>query len=173
MNDTIAIQRALKLINDGVLSVDTEGRIWRNAIENRGRFLAIVPRRAESIGGKEYLRLALWIDGELRNVGAHRVVWSHVRGPIPDGMQINHRDLNKRNNAIVNLEVVSGAENIRHSYANGRRHPWSDATRWRGRKRLSPGDIERAKAMRQNGTFIRVIAETFDISITHAHRITS
>lgn len=116
----------------------------------------------------------LWIDGELRGVGSHRVVWTHFNGRIPSGLQINHIDLNKANNAPSNLELVTAAENIRHSYANGRKRPWSTSTTWRnGRKRLSAQQIEEARRLRSKGVLLRDIAARFGIGTTHAHRITS
>lgn len=169
--DTLA--RALALVEDGTLSIDSEGRIWRHAIISHGRRLAIAPRRAESIGGKGYLRVMLQIDGRIRGVAAHRLVWTHLNGPIPEGRQINHRDLNKKNNRPDNLEVVTGAENIQHSYANGRPAPWNRATTWRGRARLTPEQIATAREMRANGALIREIAQSFGISVTHAQRVTS
>lgn len=48
----------------------------------------------------------------------HRVVYTVFVGPIPDGLQINHIDCNKRNNHITNLEVCTAQENIQHAYAN-------------------------------------------------------
>lgn len=169
-----ALNRALDLIADGTLSIDAAGRIWRHRSDGHGGRGAAFPRRAESTGGNGYLRLMLWIDGELRGVGAHRVIWTHFNGPIHrTDQQINHRDLDKRNNQPSNLELVTGAENIRHSYANGRTHPWSIATEWRGRDRLTVDQITEARRLRSTGVLLRDIATRLQISTTHAHRITS
>ena len=168
-----ALERALALIADGTLSVDGEGRIWRQRSASAGGHNTKLPRRAESKGGKGYLRLMLWIDRELRGIGAHRIVWTHFNGPIPDGKQVNHLDLNKQNNRPSNLELVTGAENIRHSYANGRVRPWSAATEWRaGKPRLTPEQVAKARALRASGVLLRDIAKQFNIGTTHAHRIT-
>jgi hypothetical protein len=50
---------------------------------------------------------------------AHRMVWEAVNGPIPDGMQINHKNGNKQDNRICNLEVVTPSENTRHAFRTG------------------------------------------------------
>jgi hypothetical protein len=169
-----ALNRALALIADGTLTIDNEGRIWRHRQERAGGRGGTFPRRAESKGGKGYWRVMLWIDGELRGVGAHRVVWTHVNGPIPNGKQINHLDLDKRNNQPLNLELASGAENIQHSYANGRVRPWSAATEWRkGKHRLTDEQVSEARRLRAAGVLLRDIAARFGIGTTHAHRITS
>lgn len=169
-----ALARALALIADGTLSIDDEGRIWRHRRDGHGGRGGTFPRRAESKGGKGYLRLILWIDGELRGVGAHRVVWTHTHGAIPDGLQINHVDIDKQHNRPSNLELVSGAENIQHSYAHGRTRPWSTARQWRrGRQRLTDEQIAEAQRLRADGMLLRDIAKRFSIGTTHAHRITS
>jgi hypothetical protein len=46
---------------------------------------------------------------------SHRVMWIYVHGSIPDGYVINHRDGNRRNNRIDNLEAVTQQENVRHA----------------------------------------------------------
>ena len=45
------------------------------------------------------------------SVYLHRVVWESVHGAIPDGLQLNHIDGVKTNNAIANLELVTQSEN--------------------------------------------------------------
>lgn len=169
-----ALDRALALIADGTLTIDAAGQIWRHRADNHGGRGGQFPRRAESKGGKGYWRLMLWIDGELRGVGAHRVVWTHFNGPIPEDRQINHRDLNKQNNRPSNLELATGEENIRHSYANGRPRPWSNSTEWRkGRAKLTTEQIAEARQLRASGVLLRDIAARFRIGTTHAHRLTS
>jgi NTP pyrophosphatase (non-canonical NTP hydrolase) len=45
----------------------------------------------------------------------HRVVWVWHNGAIPKGLVINHKDYNKANNAIENLEVLTQQENTEYS----------------------------------------------------------
>ena len=50
----------------------------------------------------------------------HRLVAASFLGlpPSPEHSQINHKDGNKSNNAVENLEYVTPAENMAHRYAN-------------------------------------------------------
>jgi len=42
----------------------------------------------------------------------HRVIWTMVNGPIPSGLEVNHKDENKSNNRIENLELVTPEQNV-------------------------------------------------------------
>ena len=46
----------------------------------------------------------------------HRYVWEYFNGTIPKGFDIHHKDHNKNNNEIENLEILSKSEHLkRHS----------------------------------------------------------
>ena len=44
----------------------------------------------------------------------HRYVWAKHNGAIPDGFHVHHRDGDKGNNAIENLELLSASEHSLH-----------------------------------------------------------
>ncbi len=50
----------------------------------------------------------------------NRVVWQEVNGPIPDGFVVHHKDENKLNNSISNLELMEWGEHS--SKHNKERH---------------------------------------------------
>ena len=54
----------------------------------------------------------------------HRKVVEAFCGPIPEGMQVNHKNGIKDDNRLENLEVVTPGENILHSFrVLGRKPP--------------------------------------------------
>lgn len=55
-----------------------------------------------------------------RSMLAHRIVWLFANGPIPDGHVINHRDGNRRNNRLANLEAVTQRQNVLHAIRDNR-----------------------------------------------------
>lgn len=82
------------------------GRIYNR----RGKVLGTVNSRGYiTIGAKDDNR-------KLFIVQAHRVVWMYFKGPIPYGMILNHKDGDKQNNRLSNLELVTDEENNRHAY---------------------------------------------------------
>ena len=54
--------------------------------------------------------------GKRISTSAHRIQWIKHNGPIPDGVEINHKDLNKANNRIGNLELLTRLENMQHAH---------------------------------------------------------
>lgn len=45
----------------------------------------------------------------------HRVVWCWHNGAIPNGLVVNHKDYNRSNNLIDNLELLTQKENTEYS----------------------------------------------------------
>lgn len=155
-----------------VLYIDDDGCVWRRKIWV-GHWKQITPRRAEHTGGKGYLRVSIARPGGLAIVMAHCLVYEVFIGPIPDGLEINHKNLIKTDNRVDNLEVMTGAQNTQHAYDNGRTRPWTMAKQWRpGRERLSDEQVAFARDLRRRGVLLKDIAKTMGISTTHAHRIT-
>jgi hypothetical protein len=52
-----------------------------------------------------YYRQDQWSCGGPTNL--HRAVWADRHGPIPKGFEVHHRDGDRFNNAIGNLELIS------------------------------------------------------------------
>jgi len=94
----------------------TEGRIRKND-------LILCP--AEKPEGYKYF--GVYTNGERRNVYVHRAVVSAFVQPLKDDEMVNHRNGNRRDNRLVNLEIVDAAGNILDAYK-------------RGRERLKPGE---------------------------------
>lgn len=67
-----------------------------------------------------YKEVNLYLE---KNKGAskyvHRLIAQTFLGEIPKGYNINHRDGDKNNNNLSNLEIVTFSENQRHAYKMG------------------------------------------------------
>lgn len=68
-----------------------------------------------------YKRVNLCKGGKYKKFFVHRLVATAFIGEIPEGYQINHKDSDRLNNAVDNLEIVSASENIRHSIEFGKK----------------------------------------------------
>lgn len=80
-----------------------------------GKFFSLndrTSRRADSemkgnVNERGYLRIVL--NGKKHK--AHRLAWIYEYGTIPEGMQIDHKDMDKLNNRIDNLRLATNAQN--------------------------------------------------------------
>ena len=60
------------------------------------------------------------IDRDGRSRGEHVVVWEAANGPVPEGYVIHHKDENKLNNELDNLEAMTHQA---HSALHNQKHP--------------------------------------------------
>ena len=67
-----------------------------------------------------YRMVSLAKNNKPVNVYIHHLVAAAFLGPKPEGAEVNHKDCDKTNNALSNLEYVSRDENIAHALANNR-----------------------------------------------------
>lgn len=102
--------------------VSSLGRIRRikagyGATKERGRVLK--PTKNE----RGYLQINLNKQGKRVTRKLHFLVASAFLGERPNGYEINHKDANKENNHLDNLEYCTHTENMRHAFQrNLRKH---------------------------------------------------
>jgi hypothetical protein len=91
----------LAQLADGTLAVDLEsGLVFRNG-------------RPSAPRGGRYLRVYM---GDRRTALAHRVVWLAAHGPIPAGYEVDHKNGDREDNRLANLQAITAAENTaRHA----------------------------------------------------------
>jgi hypothetical protein len=66
-----------------------------------------------------YYRIGLYIDGKSKTYKLHRLIGECFIEKPDDKNQINHKDCNKLNNDVSNLEWCNNSENQLHAYQNG------------------------------------------------------
>lgn len=72
-----------------------------------------------TISNSGYRIQYLYIDGKLRNTSLHQMMMECCVGKRPEGYCINHKDGDKLNNKLSNLEYVTYKENIHHALRTG------------------------------------------------------
>lgn len=101
----------MELLQTGRIRVDTETGIV---------YSLLATGKPKPVGAKQsagYLQMSAGPSRQERHyILLHRLVWLAVHGSIPDGQQINHKNGDKRDNRIENLEVVTRGENAIHAH---------------------------------------------------------
>lgn len=158
---------AYEAVKSGELEIDVEGRIWRLKKRTYDRWtqgVKVTPCkkvRAELANGSGYLQVRVMRDGKRAYAAAHRLVWLHFKGPIPQGKTVNHRDGVKANNRPPNLELATYSEQrihaisvlgARHHDVRGEKHPKTN---------LSNKQVIDMRRRRAAGEMIKTIALSF------------
>lgn len=71
------------------------------------------------------------LSGFVKSAYIHILVWVAFNGEVPEGLEINHKDGNKLNSCLDNLEIITHSENCLHSFRlklqnnQGSNHPRS------------------------------------------------
>jgi DNA-directed RNA polymerase subunit H (RpoH/RPB5) len=92
----------------GKYSISNKGRIRNNETSN-----VLKP-----YDNKGYLRINLYNEGKIERKLIHRLVAKYFLVNRDGKEQVNHKDLDKRNNSVDNLEWISDSDNVEHAINN-------------------------------------------------------
>lgn len=122
---------------EGLYEVSDYGRVRSNHRVGRpthGGFLSQTPN------AKGYLRVRLWTVNLRKSVVVHRLVLEAFVGPQPSPVhECNHKNGNKQDNHVGNLEWATPKENNEHAVATGLWHP--NLGEAHGRAKLTEKDV--------------------------------
>lgn len=115
----------------GFIEVSNKGRV-RSWLRGYANILKTQPDK------KGYHRVRITIEREKMSYKVHREV-AKAFLPNPNQLpQVNHKDGNKDNNAVENLEWVTNIENAHHAIENGLWDSVFEATRKENESRKKP-----------------------------------
>lgn len=99
---------------EGLYEVSNLGRV--KGLERQGNWRDNILTQC-MIGN--YVKVSLTVNGKSQNKLVHRLV-AQAFIPNPENKpEVNHKDGNKLNNCLDNLEWVTKSENIKHAYRTG------------------------------------------------------
>lgn len=131
-------------------------------IDNRNHFRKsqiIIPRKDKN----GYLRVNFYLNGKMKSYFVHRLVaLSFI--PNPESKQeINHKDGNKKNNHVDNLEWSTSKENQIHAFDNGLQVSKKGEDTCIAK--LKESDVLKIREIWQEGLYTqKVIAKMFNVS---------
>jgi hypothetical protein len=100
-------------------------------------------------------------------LGAHRVAWELVNGPIPEGMCVLHRCDNPPCCRVEHLFLGSQALNMADMNAKGRQPKGSD----NGRAKLTEADIPEIRGLLAEGVVQREIGRRYGVASSQISNI--
>lgn len=103
-------------VRGGHYEVSDLGRV-RRAVPGNGTWPGRILKPKRDKDG--YLLVSLSIDGQISTEKVHRLVAEAFIGPYPTGLQVNHRNGDKTDNRVNNLEYVTAKENNQHAFDLG------------------------------------------------------
>jgi len=100
----------------------------------------------EGTGG--YLFVRLYKDGKYYNRRVHRLI-AETFLDREDGMVVNHKNSNRRDNRPENLEWVTPSDNVKHSYKEGNKRARRNEDN--EQSKLSAQDIRQIRIQLEDG----------------------
>lgn len=99
---------------EGVYQISNKGRLKSFHREKTGYILSNINSKGD------YLSVILRNKGRKKHTRIHRLVAETFIGEIPKGYQVHHKDGNKQNNVVENLEILSSMEHWKETV---KQHP--------------------------------------------------
>lgn len=118
---------------------------------------------------KGYKTVLLCKDGKQRTKKVHRLV---AQAFIPNNdllKQVNHKDGNKSNNNVANLEWCDNSYNQKHAYGLGLNLPRKGELN--GCHKLTEKDVVEIRQRYGNGYTQRQLSTLYDVAQTTIHRV--
>ena len=104
---------------EGFYSVSNDCEVRRDAPSVHTGGTSYIGKILKNRLGAAYLYVCLFKNGIGRNYFVHVLMMMSFNGPAPIGYEINHKDGNKHNNVLSNLEYVTKKQNMQHALKNG------------------------------------------------------
>jgi hypothetical protein len=83
-----------------------QGKTWAGDAAYR----SVKPRLVKGYGIVDLCK-----EGKYTRQSVHRMIWETFNGAIEGRLEINHKDLNRSNNKLDNLELMTHQQNVQHA----------------------------------------------------------
>ena len=153
----------------GNLYLTEEGIVFEKRLDpDNQEYFRELPISSTSV----YNRVSVLVDGKRKRFHLHVLMAvaflgldlrSH--GTSNFSLQVDHKDNDKRNNRLDNLEIVTKQENLTRAWKNGCYKNNGFASKGRPKnslRKFSSDDVVKIKSLKEAGLSYRKIAEKFD-----------
>lgn len=114
-----------------------------------------------------YARVCLRFGVIQKYKSIHSLVMGAFIGPRSVGMTINHKDGNKLNNRLDNLEYVTLQDNLAHGWSGGKKRQGDS----HGMRKLNSIEVGKIRQLASSGIAKRDLAKTYGVCKSQIVRI--
>ena len=95
-------------------------------LSSEGGIFSLISNKflSQAKGKDGYFRVCLALDGKAKSFLTHRLLAQTFLGDFVE--EVNHKNLNKSDNRVCNLEHVTRSQNSRHAYMGKKRFVYED-----------------------------------------------
>lgn len=150
-------------------AVPIKGYEGAYTIDSHGNVFSIRAKRYLKPGRhlRGYPFICLCTHGQPRVILVHQLVTQHFIGPRPKGLQVNHKNGDKQNNCVENLEYVTASQNMQHAFDIGLKvgkSPW--------KRRLTDDQVRLIRSLyAEKSASLNELAKRFSMSQPNIWRI--
>lgn len=149
---------------EDIYAVSNFGRIKRTNNTYHKVYNRILKLKRSKAG---YLSLILYRGPIEKDTLVHRAVMAAFVGPAPEGTQVNHKDGNKANNTLGNLEYLTPRQNMQHAADIGLRPRGEEVFTCK----LNPILVREIRSKRQEGMSLTSLANQYGVHFATIARI--
>lgn len=111
-----------------------------------------------------YKQVGLCLNGDREAFYVHQLVIDTFKGTNDPALVVNHKDCDKANNNLENLEYLTQRGNIQYGKEQGR---YAN----NGKKRLSKDELNGIMKMLSDGKTARRVTEQYEVTLVHVYVI--
>lgn len=148
-------------------------------VSNLGQIRRIAPGKSTFVGrilnpktdDHGYIRITLHKKGRGKTIRIHRIIMETFHGECPSGMEVNHKNGDKTDNRLSNLEYVTLQENMHHSW-NVLGRPNMAKGEGHGMSKLTDNDVREIRRLFETGQYTKVaIGKMFNVTHKAIERV--
>lgn len=142
---------------EGIYEISNYGRVKR-ACSGKGTYTGKIIKSYVIDPG--YSRVGLTKNAKTKSKYVHQLVMLSFVGECPEGLEVNHRDGDRANPRLNNLEYISRSENLLHRYTL----PWARNGEKHWKSKLTDLQAKEIRSLKGSDETQKSIAKRFGIS---------
>jgi len=153
---------------EGIYEVSNVGNVRRALACPGARPLKLLAlKRYKLTGDGSRFAVNLYKDHRVKRIPVHALVAAAFIGPRPQGLEVNHKNGNRLDNRVSNLEYITPEANREHAILN-RLFPHGERTK---SAKLKAVDVVAIRRLSSDGVAPVKIASLFGVSRGAIHHI--